>query len=350
MEAVISLHQAYRDTLVQRFTYQVDSSSSEDDPMEAATREKMDELMTAIQKVKAETIQDQRAKTEETSAISKRAFQISILLCALGLFISVSTALLITRYISGTINQLEVATRRIAKGEFDYHPNIRSSDELGALSAAFVQMAQRLKQLEEMNLDASPLTRLPGGATIEKNLQERIQADQKIAFCLIDVNHFKVYNDSYGYAKGNDLIRATADIINDVVADCGTGNDFIGHIGGDDFVVITDPDYFQEICDTIISRFDQIIPGYYDAETREQNYLTCRNRQGQRVTYPLAALSIAVVTNLRRHVINHIEYGEIAAELKRYAKSKPGSNWVVDRRYNPADWRQNRQKHSGGQG
>ena len=348
MEPIVSLHQSYRDAMVQRFTYQESPDSSDENPMDKAIREKLDKLMAAIQSVKAETIKDQRAKTEETSAITKRAFQISIMLCALSLMMSIGISMLITRNIAGAVNQLEIATHRIAKGEFDYHPKIQSSDELGALSTAFVQMAQRLKQLEEMNLDASPLTRLPGGVTIEKNLQQRIQAEKQIAFCLIDINHFKVYNDSYGYVKGNDLIRTTADIINGVVAEFGTADDFIGHIGGDDFVVITDPESFKKICDTIITRFDQVIPGFYDAETREQKFLVCHNRQGQKVTFPLASLSIAVVTNSKRSVTNHIEYGEIAAELKKYAKSKPGSNWVVDRRYNPANLDPNIHKTSTG--
>jgi diguanylate cyclase (GGDEF)-like protein len=275
---------------------------------------------------------DQREKTAETSAIGKRAFQISILLCALGLVVSIVTALLITRNISGAINQLMVATQRIAKGDFDFQPDIRNADELGALSTAFVQMAQRLKQLEEMNLDASPLTRLPGGVSIEKNLQLRIESRRKIAFCLLDINHFKAFNDSYGYIKGNELIRATAEIIKDVVSASGTADDFIGHIGGDDFVVMTDPENFKTICTEIIERFDRTAPGFYDEETRQRQYLISHNRQGQQVTFPLASLSIAVVTNVNRQLASHIEYGEVAAELKEYAKSKSGSNWVVDRR------------------
>ena len=335
IDTVISLHQSYRDTLVRGITVQSEANSAEVKAMETAVREKQEALMTTIKKLEADITHDQREKTAETSTIGKNAFQISILLCALGLVISVITGLLITRNISGAINRLMVATQKIAKGDFDYRPDIRNADELGALATAFVQMAQRLKQLEEMNLDASPLTRLPGGVSIEKNLQLRIDDHQKIAFCLVDINHFKAFNDSYGYAKGNELIRATADIIKATVSRHGSADDFIGHIGGDDFVIMTDPENFAKICDATIKRFDLMVPELYDEETRRRRYLISHNRQGQQVKFPLASLSIAVVTNLKRLLTSHIEYGEVAAELKEYAKSKPGSNWVVDRRRNP---------------
>ena len=116
----------------------------------------------------------------------------------------------------------------ISEGKFDYRPNIRNKDELGDLARSFVTMAQRLKRLEEMYLDTSPLTRLPGGIAIENILNKRIAAKASIAFCLMDIDNFKAYNDHYGYAKGNDIIQATATIISEAVARYGHDNDFIG--------------------------------------------------------------------------------------------------------------------------
>jgi GGDEF domain-containing protein len=140
----------------------------------------------------------------------------------------------------------------ISDGKFDHRPNIRNRDELGDLAHSFVTMAQRLKQLEEMYLDASPLTRLPGGIAIENVLSKRIAAGAPIAFCLMDIDNFKAYNDHYGYAKGNDVIQATAGIISEGVAKYGTEDDFIGHIGGDDYALITTPDLYPRICQAVI--------------------------------------------------------------------------------------------------
>jgi len=229
---------------------------------------------------------------------------------------------------------LKIATQMISNGEFEFMPEIRNKDELGDLSEAFITMAKRLKQLEEMSLDTSPLTRLPGGVSIEKTMQERISSGDLIAFCLIDIDNFKSYNDHYGYAKGNDLIKATAKIILDAVSELGTADDYIGHIGGDDFVIITKPDSYEKSCNAVIDSFDKTVPVFYDSEIRKRGYIIAEDRQGRQVTFPLASISIAVVTNTKRKFINYIQFGEIAAEMKEYAKSFSGSVCKVDNRTN----------------
>mgnify|MGYP000511851372 CR=1 FL=1 len=231
-----------------------------------------------------------------------------------------------------TARYARVATGMIAEGKFDHRPNIGNKDELGDLAQSFVTMAQRLKQLEEMYLDTSPLTRLPGGIAIENVMNKRIAAKAPIAFCLMDIDNFKAYNDHYGYAKGNDIIQATAAIVSEAVARYGDENDFIGHIGGDDFVLITTPDLYPRICQAVIDSFDKKIPGFYDEQERQRGYIIGENRQGQEVKFPLATLSIAVVTNIKRKFKNHIQYGEVAAEMKEHAKTVAGSNFMVDQR------------------
>ncbi len=220
----------------------------------------------------------------------------------------------------------------IAEGKFDYRPNIRNKDELGDLAQAFITMAKRLKQLEEMYLDTSPLTRLPGGIAIENIMNKRIAAKASIAFCLMDIDNFKAYNDHYGYAKGNDVIQTTADIISEAVAKYGGEDDFIGHIGGDDYVLITTPDRYPKICEAIIDTFDKTIPQFYDEEDRQRGHIVGENRQGQEVKFPLASLSIAVVTNVKRNFKNHLQFGEVAAEMKEHVKTISGSAFMVDKR------------------
>jgi diguanylate cyclase (GGDEF)-like protein len=260
----------------------------------------------------------------------------------LGLILSLIAATLITRNISGAIKKLKIATEKISKGEFDHNPDIRNTDELGDLAKDFVTMAGRLKHLEEMNLDTSPLTRLPGGTTIENVMNQRIEAKAEIAFCLMDIDNFKAYNDHYGYAKGNELIQATADIIGKAVAEHGSQGDFIGHIGGDDYVVITDPPNYSNICEAIVKTFDKEIPQFYDANDRQRGHIIGEDRQGRITQFPLATISIAVVTNEERKSLNHIQFGEAAAEMKEKAKSQAGSLFLVDQRKNRTGTKINR--------
>jgi diguanylate cyclase (GGDEF) domain len=153
-----------------------------------------------------------------------------------------------------------------------------------------------------------------------------------MAFCFIDINNFKSFNDRYGYARGNEVIQTAAGIIETAVAEHGTDKDFIGHIGGDDFVVATSLERYEKICNTLIETFDRLTPDFYDPEDRSRGYIVGETRQGKKTSFPFIALSIAIVTNQSRTFRSHIEIGEIAAELKEYLKSLPGSTYAVDRR------------------
>jgi GGDEF domain-containing protein len=291
-----------------------------------------EKIIAVIKHMKDNAVREQNKKTGLTATIGRIAFKASAILCGLGLLFSLMAAMVITQNISGAIKKLKHATGMIAQGKFDHRPDIRNKDELGDLAQAFITMAKRLKQLEEMYLDTSPLTRLPGGIAIENIMNKRIAAKASIAFCLMDIDNFKAYNDHYGYAKGNDVIQATAGIISEAVAKYGTEDDFIGHIGGDDYVLITTPDLYPQICEAVIDTFDKTIPGFYDEEDRQRGHIVGQNRQGQEVKFPLATLSIAVVTNVKRKFKNHIQYGEVAAEMKEHAKTISGSTFIVDKR------------------
>ena len=334
IDKIDSLHNEYSDILIQGLANLDNPSSLRAKKIEKEIKKKQDTIIALIKGMEAEAIRDQNEKTSQTSTIGTNAFRASVILCVFGILLSVTAALLITRNISGAIRKLKLATQMISEGEFEFIPDIRNKDELGDLSEAFIAMAKRLKQLEEMSLDTSPLTRLPGGVSIEKTMQERISSGDLIAFCLIDIDNFKSYNDHYGYAKGNEVIKATAKIILDAVSEIGTADDYIGHIGGDDFVVITKPDLYEKICNAVIDSFDKTVPVFYDSEIRKRGYIIAEDRQGKQVTFPLASISIAVVTNTKRKLINYIQFGEIAAEMKEYAKSFSGSVCKVDIRTN----------------
>ncbi len=332
VDRLTSLHMEYNNLFIKGFKYLKNPSSAIARKYNARIKNKQEELIGLIKDISSQT---QRARNEKmlmTARIGTTAFRVTGILCGVGIILGITATLLITRNISGSIYQLKRATEEISQGMFEYKSDPRKQDELGELSLAFSEMAQRLKRLERMHLDASPLTRLPGGATIENVLKGRLNAGIPLAFCLLDMDNFKVFNDCYGYARGSEVIKATARIIEAVVAKVGTDEDFIGHIGGDDFVVITSPDRYPEISNAIIERFDKMIVDFYDPGDRDRGGIIARNRQGKEMKFPIMTISIAVVTNQYRELKNPIQIGEIAAELKEHAKSIHGSIYVVDQR------------------
>jgi GGDEF domain-containing protein len=295
-------------------------------------RQRQEELIQLVKAISHDARADQNEKNLETLRIGRTAFWITSGLSIGGLILGIIIALTITRNISRSVNQLKLSTREISKGKFDHLPEVRNQDELGELSQAIQKMAQRLKSLEEMSLDASPLTHLPGGIAIENILNKRLKEEAPLAFCQLDLSHFKAFNDRYGYARGNEVIQATAKMITEVIKAQGDEEGFIGHIGGDDFVVITLPERYEKICLAIIDSFDKMILDFYDLEDGQRGYIQGETRQGQKVTFPIMTLAIAVVTNQNRRLLNHIQVGEIAAEMKKYAKSFSRSIFAVDRR------------------
>jgi GGDEF domain-containing protein len=332
IDQIVSLHTEYNYILSESLGWIEDPASPIAKAFEKNVKMQQEKIIAVIKGMKDNALRDQSEKTGLTATIGKVAFKASAVLCGLGLLFSLTAAFVITRNISGALKKLKFATGMISEGKFDHRPDIRNQDELGDLAQAFVTMAGRLKQLEEMYLDTSPLTRLPGGIAIENLTNKRIAAGTPLAFCLMDIDNFKAYNDHYGYAMGNDVIQATAGMIGEAVAKYGNQDDFIGHIGGDDFVLLTTPDLYPRICQAVIDAFDKTIPDFYDEEDSQRGHIVGENRQGQEVKFPLATLSIAVVTNVKRKFNNHIQYGEVAAEMKELAKTVAGSVFMVDQR------------------
>ncbi len=181
-------------------------------------------------------------------------------------------------------------------------------------------------------LDANPLTRLPGNNTIIHEVQNRLNGGEIFALAYADLDHFKGYNDRYGFGRGDEVIRMTARILTNVVRRLCGGGAFVGHIGGDDFVFLASPAGAERACPEILHHFDLVVASFYDAEDREARAIETRDRSGRAVRHPLMSHSIAVVTNEKRRFSHFGECSAVAAELKKYAKSFDGSVWVKDRR------------------
>ncbi len=176
-----------------------------------------------------------------------------------------------------------------------------------------------------------PLTGLPAAPLIRKHIERRIAEKGRMAVCYLDLDHFKPYNDHYGVAKGDEVILFLAQVIREATEEQG-GEFFVGHIGGDDFIVVTAPQEVDALCRSVIGRFDAGIADYYSAEDRERGYIEAKDRQGVMRRWPIMTLSAAAATNERREFLSYVQVGEILADLKAYAKSQPGSTYVRDRR------------------
>jgi diguanylate cyclase (GGDEF)-like protein len=182
------------------------------------------------------------------------------------------------------------------------------------------------------DLEANPLTRLPGNVSILNELSQRLESKGVFAVCYIDMDKFKAYNDTYGFEHGDEVIKETARILIRSVQENGAADDFIGHIGGDDFVVVTEIERAEKISGRIIELFDQAVPGFYNTTDRSQGYILAKDRQGQEKKIPLLSVSIGIVTNRLRKIDHVAQIGEIGAELKKFAKNLEKSNFVMDQR------------------
>ncbi len=184
----------------------------------------------------------------------------------------------------------------------------------------------------EVDSSLSPLTRLPGNLAIEAELRRRIVSREPFAVLYLDLDNFKAFNDVYGFTHGDEAIVLIASTSVDVVRRRGTALDFVGHIGGDDFIIATLPERSEEIAREIIDMFDRDIRKLYNAQDLRQGYIETRDRRGTLNRFPIMSLSIAIISTDRRKLTNYAEIGEAAAELKRYAKSIGGSVYVKDKR------------------
>ena len=187
-------------------------------------------------------------------------------------------------------------------------------------------------ELSRLQRSASPLTGLPGNHALNEELKLRILRGKPFAMLQIDIDHFKSFNDYYNYQRGDQAIQAVARIIMEAADKHGNGEDFVGHIGGDDFVLITLPERAEAAGEDIIEVFNRVTPNLYDAEDIQRGHIEVRNRQKIMEKFPLMSLTIAMVSTDRVPVSHLAELLDIAQELKSHGKGIPGSVLAGERR------------------
>jgi GGDEF domain-containing protein len=184
----------------------------------------------------------------------------------------------------------------------------------------------------ERDVSVHPSTRLPGTTEIEREIRRRLESGQEFAVCYADLDHFKEFNDRYSYYDGDRVIYILSRILHDVVKGLMGSRGFVGHIGGDDFIFIIPAPDISAVCSEILEVFDSLIPLQYNDQDRRAGYFFGKDRRGQLHRVPLMTLSIGIVTNRHRRFAHPAQVSELATEMKSYAKTLPGSVFVVDRR------------------
>lgn len=191
---------------------------------------------------------------------------------------------------------------------------------------------KNLGRLLSINRRISPLTGLPGNVQIHAELKKRISNREKFSVLYLDLDNFKAYNDVYGFLKGDEIIKYTADTIVRCVHNCIHEGAFVGHIGGDDFIAIVPILNCDEICKNIIASFDAHVTKFFTEEDVEKGYIEVANRKGIIEQFPLTSISIGVVEADVGRFANMLEIGEVGAQVKHNAKSVMGSSYFIDRR------------------
>jgi diguanylate cyclase (GGDEF)-like protein len=219
----------------------------------------------------------------------------------------------------------EDRVRGLELGADDYITKPFDITELAARVRAVLRRTQAAR-------DLSPLTGLPGNFKITAEIEAAIREHRHFALVHGDLDNFKAFNDHYGFMRGDEVIRFCAKCFSDAAEALDIGGAFIGHIGGDDFVVIAPPEMAESFCKEVIERFDDGILDLYDTADALRGYIEVIDRRGERYAFPVVSLSLGVASTDVREIGTQWEASAIAVEMKEFAKKQPGSTYRIDRR------------------
>jgi diguanylate cyclase (GGDEF)-like protein len=182
--------------------------------------------------------------------------------------------------------------------------------------------------------DESPLTGLPGNGRAQEEIETRVVSGQEFALLLTDLDHFKAFNDHYGFPRGDEVIQSVANLLVEVAAEFAGEDAFVAHLGGDDFAMLIPPASASMVADTVVQRFDEQAPSFFTGEDAERCWIEVLNRRGEPQRYGPITISIGVASTQRRRFAHFAEAIAVATEMRGYTKGTGASSWSVDRRAN----------------
>jgi diguanylate cyclase (GGDEF)-like protein len=252
------------------------------------------------------------------------------------------TAIYLTRNLIKKIihplKQLNVATKEIMSGNFSKTLTVESSDEIGELANTFNEMTEKLSLMKEMAENANPLTHLPGNNVIQSEIGKRIKVGAKFVVIYGDLDNFKAYNDAYGIEKGDQAIKLAAQILKEAIDKKGTTGDFLGHEGGDDFVMITSPSHTETVANYIKSEFEAKAKTLYSQEDQRKGFIVGHERRSSQetgesplITFPLMSISLAALSNETKDFASYADITNRLVEVKHKAKTTKGNAFVLER-------------------
>ncbi|MCF7908144.1 MAG: HAMP domain-containing protein [Candidatus Omnitrophica bacterium] len=262
----------------------------------------------------------------------KKVYQPAIIVGVLLVITNIFLGIFLSRLVVRPIRVFNRAAKTIASGQLDSRVRISTNDELEELADTFNTMTKELALMKEKAEDANPLTKLPGNIVIMEDVTRRIEEGKKFTVIYCDLDNFKAFNDKYGIHKGDEAIMLTGGIFKEAVKTKGAATDFIGHEGGDDFLLVTEPERAQDLADHITSTFDEKVRALYNQEDLERGHIVAHARDGSVKQFPIMTISLAGITNAHRSIESYAEVTNIAAEVKKKAKNEPRSCFVLDKR------------------
>ncbi len=234
-----------------------------------------------------------------------------------------------------SLSDKDEESRGLALGAIDYIKKPMKVPIVKARVKNLLELRAAMVELESLRLlalDANPNTGLPGNNSVNKIITAALQNNVTSCVIYADLDNFKAFNDKYGFARGDAVIQFTADVFQNAVKTSGCDDAFIGHIGGDDFVLLVPSEKCHDVADAIKNRFDQGIIAFYNSEDALAQCIRTSDRQGRPKTFPLMSISMAGVDLASRKFSQYLQVNDTCAEMKKKAKEAVGSCFVSDRR------------------
>jgi len=286
-------------------------------------------LLSRLSSFRQQQQQEINSSLEDLSDQTAEAYRLTALIALVGILLSAPSTITIVVSIHRSVKALKKATRNISAGEFEHRPNLRGRDEFAQLAGEFEHMGKKLRELEQLRLDANPLTKLPGNLALDREIDMRISTGEPFSHLYIDLYNFKVYSDRYGYEAGSEVLLRVGELISRVVDRYGAADDMVGHIGGDDYVVLCSLETGEILADKIIEAFDQLVPSFYSDEDRRNRQFRGKDRYGIERTFTLMTISIAVIHTNRYSHPTRLAISQDCVRLKTQLKAMDGSNFLL---------------------